>query len=130
MSETATPRRLKTFLVAGDRPGCGWSATVRAFTPAGAQVAAKRKFRESPDTVSEVGDDFEKTQAENRAQEPYERLDGDDFLVALSLAGALPEIGGRFPNERMWRAMNARVDRLKENAPGTVGRVKELLGLE
>lgn len=94
------------------------------------RAAAKRKFRESPDTVSEVGDDFEKTQAENLAQEPYKRLDGDDFLVALSLAGVLPEIGDRFPNERMWRAMNARVDMLKESAPGTVGRVKELLILK
>lgn len=130
MRKKATPRRLKTFLVALDRPGRGWSATVRAFAPSGAAAAAKRKFRESPDTVYEVGDDFVKTQAENRAQEPYERLDGDDFLVALSLEGALPEIGDRFPNERMWRAMNARVGMLKENAPRMVSRVKELLSLK
>lgn len=109
--------RLKTFLVALDHPGVGWSGTVRALTRSSAIKAAKRKFGELPDTVYEVPADYEKIQAERREQEIYERLDSDDFLIALGLAGVMPNPKGDFPNERMLRAMTNRLGFLMTNKP-------------
>lgn len=119
-------RRLKTFLVASDRPGSGWSGTVRAFTRARAIACAKWRFGGDPDTVYEVPADFEKTQAESREREIYEGLDSDDFLVALGLTGMLPKVREDFPNERMLEAMAGRLELLMKDK-GRVSRVEGLL---
>lgn len=126
MRKSPKRRHIKTFLVALDRPGAGWSGTVRALTRANAITSAKRKFGELPDTVYEVPSDYEKTQAERREQGIYERLDSDDFLIALGLAGVMPKPGGDFPSERMLRAMTNRLDFLMTNKP-KVDEVEELL---
>jgi hypothetical protein len=129
MNKGRKPRKLKTFLVALDRPGAGWSDTVRAYTLEGARKSAKRKFRELPDTISEVSNDYEELQAEARKQEPYDRLDSGAFLVALKIAGALPSASTGFWNEQMMRALNNHVDLLMGDESGA-DRVRDLLERE
>jgi len=126
MNKKRKARKLKTFLVALDRPGSGWSDTVRAYTLDGARKSAKIKFREMPDTIYEVPDDYEELQAEARKQEPYDRLDSGAFLVALKIAGALPSRSTGFWNERMMRALNNHVDLLMGDESGAE-RVRDLL---
>ena len=126
MSPDLKKPSLKKFFVALDRPGSGWSCVIRARTEKAALRAATRKFREQPNTIYEVPQDFEKTQEEEREQAMYDELSEGSLLIALELTGVLPKVTSDFPNSRMLRAIRKNLDLLMENE-WEVSRVKELL---
>lgn len=116
----------KHFYVAVDRPGAGWDRVIQAETLAKAKKEALRMFGEMPDAAYEVPETYEEDRKKLAEQQEYDRLGGTDFLIALQLAGKLPQVGEDFPNQGLLQAIHRRLELDKRVNPW---RESSVLGL-